>query len=115
MISLVLGTPEQGCQTAQYRRKGDGHHDNGQHGLADHRAQHQPLDQQAHDDGHPNGCQQSSPYRQAQRHQKRIAKIATDQNKVTLGDVKHLRAFQNDHKADGDQGINHALGKTGYN
>ena len=93
MVGLVFGAPEQGCQPSQYRGEGYGHHDDGQHGLTHQRAQDQPFDQQAHDDGRCDGQKQSGPYRQAEGHQKGVAEIAADQNKVPLGNVKRPQSI----------------------
>ena len=44
----------------------------------------------------------------------RITEVAADQHEVALGDVEGVRAFEDYDKTDGDEGINHAHGKTGY-
>ena len=49
------------------------------------------------------------------RDQEGIAKVATNQYKVSLGNVKCIGALKNDNKSYGDKRIDHTESKTSYN
>jgi hypothetical protein len=114
MIWFVFATPEQGGQPSQYRGKGYGHHNHSQYWFTQQGAKGKAFYRHAHEDRRNYRQTEGGPYREAERHQESITEITADQDKVSLGNVKHLGAFQDDYKANRDEGIDHALGKAGY-